>query len=289
MPHSSMIYYGIHGITLKGTYDSKNKGLGERDRILKTMSLMEHLLRVNDQLDEQLHAGYYFYLLTSKGTFVSNSVFVYPIVIILLGYMIPNFIKYYEHKQVQSSSTELWAVSFIALAYAVGFLCMITPNLVLERFSKTSLADYCLDNRALNEYTAHLSMMTILVLSGLLLLAFKVIQPKSNDLWFLVKSHYWWPSLVFAGSLVVYQFSHCLIMCLFIFPLLQSASYLGRGIFSTVKTITLSSIVVAITVFILFGTYLAQKNIRSLPETLLKESILDYQCGGSNVWIYFCL
>jgi len=97
MPHSHLIAYGIHALTLRTGHDPKGKTLAERERVLKTMGLMEHLMRVNDQLDEQLHAGFYFYLLTAKGTFVSNSVFVYPVVIILLGYLIPNFIKYYEH------------------------------------------------------------------------------------------------------------------------------------------------------------------------------------------------
>jgi hypothetical protein len=47
-----MVEFGIHSITLKGTLDSKMKAVPERERILKTMGLMEHLFRVNDQLDE---------------------------------------------------------------------------------------------------------------------------------------------------------------------------------------------------------------------------------------------
>jgi hypothetical protein len=89
-----MIEYGIHAISIKGSNDPKQKPISERERVLKTLGFMEHVLRINDQLDEQLHAGYYFYLLTSKSTFVSNSGFVYPIVIILAGYFINNFILY---------------------------------------------------------------------------------------------------------------------------------------------------------------------------------------------------
>lgn len=97
LPHSYMIEFGIHAITLRGTHDAKAKtSMLERERILKTMGLMEQLFRVDDQLDEQLHAGYYFYLLTSKSTFVSNSGFVYPIVLILVGFFITNFIFYNE-------------------------------------------------------------------------------------------------------------------------------------------------------------------------------------------------
>lgn len=51
-PHSQMIEYGIHAITVRGSSDGKVKQINERDRLLKTMGLMEHLFRVNDQLDE---------------------------------------------------------------------------------------------------------------------------------------------------------------------------------------------------------------------------------------------
>lgn len=51
-PHSHMIEYGIHAITVRGSNDYKLKQMNERDRVLKTIGLMEHLFRVNDQLDE---------------------------------------------------------------------------------------------------------------------------------------------------------------------------------------------------------------------------------------------
>lgn len=91
-PHSYMIEYGIHSISLKGTNDPKIRNVGERERVMKTMGVMEHLFRITDQLDEQLHAGFYFYLLTSRTTFVSNSGFVYPIVLILVGFFVYNML-----------------------------------------------------------------------------------------------------------------------------------------------------------------------------------------------------
>ncbi len=48
MPHTYMIEHGIHSMTLKGTNDLKVKHSNERERIQKTMGLMEHLFRVND-------------------------------------------------------------------------------------------------------------------------------------------------------------------------------------------------------------------------------------------------
>lgn len=131
--------------------------------------------------------------------------------------MIPNFIKYHEHASEKGS--ERWAIAYIALAFAVGFVGLITPNLILER-SKTPHGSYCLNDTSLQE---RVTSATLLVLAGLslaLFLVFKLLQPRSRDLWFLVKSHYWWPNLVLAGSLVVYQFSHSLLMCLFVFPLI---------------------------------------------------------------------
>lgn len=52
MPHSHMIEYGIHAVTLKGTTDIKVKGVQEREKVMKIMGLLEQLIRVNDQLDE---------------------------------------------------------------------------------------------------------------------------------------------------------------------------------------------------------------------------------------------
>jgi hypothetical protein len=93
-PHSYLVEYGVHAISLRGTHDPKIRQLGERDRVMKTVGAMEHLLRITDQLDEQLHAGFYFYLLTSRTTFVSNTGFVYPIVCILVGFFVYNMIRY---------------------------------------------------------------------------------------------------------------------------------------------------------------------------------------------------
>lgn len=95
-----MIEYGIHSISLKGTNDPKIRAVGERDRVMKTMGVMEHLFRITDQLDEQLHAGFYFYLLTSRTTFVSNSGFVYPIVLILVGFFVYNMLQYNDFKKI---------------------------------------------------------------------------------------------------------------------------------------------------------------------------------------------
>jgi hypothetical protein len=85
-------------------------------------------------LDEQLHAGFYFFLLTSQRTFVSNSGFVYPIVLILVGYLAFNMIGFYDYHKAQGGRDPhmIPAFGFMAGAYAVGFLVMLVPRLYLE-------------------------------------------------------------------------------------------------------------------------------------------------------------
>ena len=149
MPHTYMIEHGIHSMTLKGTNDPKVKHTNERERIQRTMGLMEHLFRVNDQLDEQLHAGFYFYLLTSKTTFTSNSVFVYPIVVLLWAYFFYNCLQYYEFLTFEMNGNDFYLKSafvFQGLAFALGFLTMITPGLILEYMGKAEnvRGEFCL-------------------------------------------------------------------------------------------------------------------------------------------------
>ena len=61
------------------------------------MGMIERLLRVYDQVDEQLHAGYYFYILMGKTRFVSNSVFVYPVLTTLLCYLFPAMLEHIDY------------------------------------------------------------------------------------------------------------------------------------------------------------------------------------------------
>ena len=60
------------------------------------MGLMERILRIFDQLDEQLHAGFYFYLVIGIKKFISCNEYMYPAALIFAGLLIPNFFDYYE-------------------------------------------------------------------------------------------------------------------------------------------------------------------------------------------------
>lgn len=169
MPHSPLIDHGIHALTFEGIFSNATqkataksssqsqdfKSL-ESDRIRRLMALIERLLRVYDQVDEQLHAGWFFYILTGGQRFVSNSVFVYPVVIIILGYFLPSILDYYDHYDMVKENetadkvpdkegdkvTEPKAnpvkqmkmgaeVKLICLIYCLGLLFVVMPVLVL--------------------------------------------------------------------------------------------------------------------------------------------------------------
>ena len=121
---------------------------------MKTMGLMEHLFRINDQLDEQLHAGFYFYLLTSKTTFTSNSVFVYPIVVLLFAYFFYNLLQYYEFMTFEMGGYDYYMKSvyvFQGLAFLIGLFGMVTPGLILEYLGKAEnkRSEFCLGKKSI--------------------------------------------------------------------------------------------------------------------------------------------
>lgn len=84
---------GCHAITFV-THGTDGKPLERASRIQDFMNVLERIVRISDQLDEQLHAGDYFYLITSPSKFVSNSVFVWPILFLALGVFVPQFLEY---------------------------------------------------------------------------------------------------------------------------------------------------------------------------------------------------
>ena len=115
---------------------------------------MERLLRTYDQVDEQLHAGWFFYILVGRARFISNSVFVYPVVLILLGYYLPGVLDYYDHydllkenevkaDQAADKDGEPKAapvkkemkmgaeVKLMCLIYCLGLLFVVMPFLIL--------------------------------------------------------------------------------------------------------------------------------------------------------------
>lgn len=91
------------------------------------------MIHISDQLDEQLHAGYYFYILTSSSKFVSNSVFVWPLWFLVCGLFVPVWLDFYTHesnKTVEDSSRRL-GITFMVSAYAMCAFFSQIPNILL--------------------------------------------------------------------------------------------------------------------------------------------------------------
>lgn len=87
-PHPYFIEKGVHSISLVTQNDSK-KDLDQKEVVTSLMRTLEVMVRGMDQLDEQLHAGYYFYIFTSTGSFIENGQFVWGFALILVGISIP--------------------------------------------------------------------------------------------------------------------------------------------------------------------------------------------------------
>jgi hypothetical protein len=54
--------------------------------------LLENFVRYHDQLDEQLHAGFYFFVFTSINQFVSNSISLWPLAAMMWGFFVPELL-----------------------------------------------------------------------------------------------------------------------------------------------------------------------------------------------------
>jgi hypothetical protein len=155
----------------------------------------------------------------------------------------------------------------------------------------------------MSELVAIVSGSVALSLTIALLLGFKALYKGDSNYWFSLKSHYWWPSLVMSGSLVVYQFSQSLVLVLFLFPLIQYAKSLRDSKpLDAVLSVLYIVIWVAATVVLLFGSYLAHPELAGLPKSataldlalglpkyLISQAIRDSLCVGSNLWVYICL
>lgn len=148
LPHPYFIENGAHAITFvtHGTEKIEHK---EKDRILDMMWIFEKLVRITDQLDEQLHAGYFFYILTSPSKFVSNTVFIWPFVCLGLGMYVPLFLRYLTHendktKEIEEAkeakqkvitprmSTPIFGLLYVSSIYLMCALFTQIPSMLLK-------------------------------------------------------------------------------------------------------------------------------------------------------------
>ncbi len=136
-PHQHFMATGAHSISIvsHGTTAKDRK-----QRVAAMMSLFEKLVRIHDQLDEQLHAGFYFYILTAPAKFVSNTVFIWPLVLIALGVCLPvqlEYLTYTEKNEVDPKSRK-YAFLFLVVNYSFGLLVFLLPEFILASNTKES-------------------------------------------------------------------------------------------------------------------------------------------------------
>lgn len=98
-PHTKFIDYGAHAITIEGVRSVKKGGKGAQnaEKVNNMIQMMESLVRAFDHIDEQLHAGYFFYILIGPKHFVSNTEFVYPVVFLLAWYLAPALMDFFDN------------------------------------------------------------------------------------------------------------------------------------------------------------------------------------------------
>lgn len=140
-----MIDHGLHALTLEGAFSKnvkKNKenqhedvSVREAKRVGRVLRILERAVRSLDQVDEALHAGYFFYILTSNHRFVSNSVFLYPIVLVMFAYFLPAVLDYNDHMEEEEKKKENTKNSafrpeivFVGIAYFAGAMFTTLPG-----------------------------------------------------------------------------------------------------------------------------------------------------------------
>ena len=97
-PHPHFVEKGAHAITLVTHGPDLKKETKEDMKVKAMIWVMEKLVRIHDQLDEQLHAGFYFYILTSPARFISNNQFLWAMTILMVGLGVPKMLEYINHE-----------------------------------------------------------------------------------------------------------------------------------------------------------------------------------------------
>lgn len=61
----------------------------KQENIMRNCIIIDTIIRAESNIDEQLHAGSYFYYLTSNTLFQSSNIYMYPIALCMIGYAFP--------------------------------------------------------------------------------------------------------------------------------------------------------------------------------------------------------
>lgn len=68
----------------------------EQEAMYKVLRTMERMLRLIDQLDETIHTNGHFYVPTATNKYASVTEIVKPMVMVLVGFVIPMFLDYLD-------------------------------------------------------------------------------------------------------------------------------------------------------------------------------------------------
>jgi len=186
-------------------------------------------------------------------------------------------------------------VKFIVSSYALGFLCSGVPNLLMGPDK-----DFCMADPIDRDHYAGLGIKAI----GILCLTFHVLwsiqSVKTNAV--VLKSVNWFINAVVTASLIIYAFPVVLINVLFVFPLLFYATpvikskislqwFMNHLFFLAWLTITFSILLGSLLFKDFESDGILMSIVNNAPSVinLLISSLIDFNCVGSNNWLYFCL
>jgi len=113
------------------------------------MRALETLVRAVDQLDEQLHAGTFQYILTSSTHFFAYDQFLWAFGFGLGGLLLPVVLQAVTHKErVKSQSktrddySQVLAILYMLMAYGLGICFFLLPELYQRLVRVTTENEY---------------------------------------------------------------------------------------------------------------------------------------------------
>lgn len=247
MPHSQMIEYGIHAATFELVHrkqTSRTQPKTEQEHVTALMNLLEVLTRIFDQLDEQLHAGSYFFITIGTNKFISNTLFVYPAACIFFGFTLPALIDYSSGDISSDETSSLHSLAQVFSVYVVGAFLVVLPGILHEHVK---------DLDKVTEYTMIAMAVSVLVL----LIGRELVCRKSQAP--LVRSYNLLIISIITAAVSVFQFTVTLVNICFVFPMLLSVVGWRNPKASLVSKIAYTIVLLAVATVatvILFGTEL---------------------------------
>ena len=187
----------------------------EIPRMIKFLALMESLVRGFDQLDEQLHAGDYFYVLTNLSRFVNNSAFLWPAALLLLSYWFSHLLDFMDHTAEQSDHSSGAEALFVILTHSLSFVFIFVPQIVSNDADFHQISD-----NALTQCT-NKTLITLAVTSFVFILCYNLKYYGQLDHTVLKVCHWFTISVLLAG-LVVYVYPVFILTEVFLWTLVNN-------------------------------------------------------------------